>query len=173
MDTRSPEETIAEENPRRHSRAWILALLAVGAVAVVVTALRDDTPPLTAESLSSARARWERQGITDYSIELLKELDGQAPELLRTTVRGGTVTELTIDGRPANRGSYSVDDLFDMIERELEIAGSPEKQPGQPREVTLRALFDGETGVPLVFKRLATDSKSVVVTVKALGVDSE
>ncbi len=142
-----------------------IVLLLIGLVVVMV--LRDDTPLLTPEVYTAARARWERDAYDDYTVDVLKELDRQAPERVQTVVRGGQVTSFRINDRATLlTSSYTIEGLFDMIERELEMAGSGVKQQGQPREVTLRAMFDGKTGIPLVFKRLAANGKSVVLSVK-------
>ena len=54
----------------------------------------------------------------------------------------------------------------------MELADSKERKPGQPGEVALRAVFDTKTGVPLVFKRLAGNGKSVILTVTGFEVHS-
>lgn len=134
--------------------------------------LRDDTPRLTQEAYDAARARWEREAIPDYTLDLLKQLDRVAPERLRTEVQGGKATSLTVnDAAVRTSGTYTVRGLFDIIERELEMADTKERQPGQPSDVALRALFDEETGRPLVFKRLAGRGPSVILTVTSFKVE--
>ncbi len=159
-------ESMPEGRARRVSRPLLLAILALGGVAIVMTTLRDDTPRLTRESCESARALWDQRAITDYAVDVLKELDRQPEERLRTVVRDGQATSLTInDAAVKSSATYTVDGLFDVIERELEMADSKERKPGQPGGVALRAVFDSKTGVPLVFKRLAGSGKSFILTV--------
>ena len=164
-------ESMPEGRARRISRPVLLTMITLGGIAVVMTTLRDDTPRLTLESCESARARWDQRAITDYTVDVLKELDRQPGERLRTVVRDGQATSLTInDAAVLSSATYTVDGLFDLIERELEMADSKEGRPGQPGEVELRAVFDAKTGVPLVFKRLAGNGKSVIVTVTSFEV---
>ena len=144
----------------------VIVLFLIGLV-IVVMVLRDDTPVLAPEVYTVARARWERDAYDDYTVDVLKELDRQAPERVQTIVRGGRVTSFRINDKPMPlTSSYTIEGLFDMIERELEMAESGVKQPGEPREITLRAMFDEKTGIPLIFKRLAANGKSVVLSVK-------
>ncbi len=166
MDTPAPGKPMSEDRGRSIARPLLLAALALGGLAIATATLRDDTPRLTVESYESALARWEQKAITDYTLDVLKELDRQTPERLRTVVRDGQATSLTInDAEVPKNATYTVRGIFDIIERELEMADAEEKQPGQPGDAALRALFDAETGVPLVFKRLAGSGKSVILTV--------
>ena len=156
---------------QKHAARAVLVLVAIVGAALLLNSLRDDTPPLNSRDCDAARAVWERRAIRDYTIELRKELDRQPPETVRTVVRNGRPTSLTIDGAPVtNRDTYTVHGLFELIERELEMAGSSVRQPGQPEHVMLRAVFDSETGVPMVFKRLAGHGRSVVLTVTGFEV---
>ena len=178
MDTTPSGEPMSGDSmsggrSRRISWPLLITVLALGAMALVMTALRDGTPRLTREAYESARALWDRRAITDYTIDVLKELDRQAPERLRTVVRSGQPASLTIDDAAVSKSAtYTVAGLFEMIERELEMAASKARQPGQPGDVALRAVFDEETGVPLVFKRLAGKGRSVIMTVTSFEVES-
>ena len=75
MEAPPSGEPASGDRGRSISRRLLLAVLALGALALATTVLRDDTPRLTRESYASARARWERQAITDYTLDVLKELD--------------------------------------------------------------------------------------------------
>ena len=116
-------------------------LLAAGAVALI--AMRDTTPLLTSADLDAALTRWRSLGIEDYTIEIEKRIDGSANELLTTTVGTGGVTRFQVDGRAPERASdaYTVLGLFDIAERELEMAAAT-PQPGQPAGAVIKARFD-------------------------------
>ncbi len=157
------------------NRKGVLACAAgaviVGAAAGALFALRDRTPILTAETLERAMALWERQAPSDYDITVLKEVDAQPPEVLRTEVRGGKPVHLRVDRNEVPvSGSYAVSGLFDTAERELEMAASREKLPGQPGHAVLKALFHQGLGAPLVLKRIAPNRQSYVIRVERIEV---
>ncbi len=161
-----------ETRPRRRSRVP-LALAAIVAVGFVVAflLLRDATPLLSSADLESARTRWEALAIDSYTIRLHKEAGGAIDETITTVVDAGRPTSMSIDGRDVNppRDSYTLPSLFEIMERELVIAEGRESLPGQPQNPVLKAAFDGKTGVPLVFKRIAS-KRSVFMTVLSVDV---
>ena len=116
-------------------------------------------------------ALWERRAIADYDITVLKELDARPPEILRTEVRGGKPVRLLVDGNEVPvRDSYAIPGLFDAAGRELEMAASREKLPGQPEHAILKAAFHEGLGAPLVLKRIAPNRQSYVLTVERIQV---
>ena len=148
----------------------LLALLA-GLATLLFLLLRDKTPLLTAASLEKARAAWRQNELPDYNITLLKETDVRAPERDITEVRGKKATLLLIDGNPVPvRDSYSILGLFDLMDRELEMASSKAPAAGQPEGALLKAAFHPRLGFPLVFKRIASKRQSVVITVEKLEI---
>ena len=146
-----------------------LTILAAGTIASAVlafVALRDRTPLLTRAALKEAHDRWERTAPPDYDLELVVEVDGVAPQHYKTQVRGRRVALFEQNGRENDGGSeYNVAGLFEWIERDLEMSTRP-PIPGAPVNATLKARFDPQRGYPLVFKRIATDGKSVFIRVE-------
>ena len=143
----------------------VLALLA-GLVALLFVFFRDRTPVLTPEGLERARATWRHHQLLDYDITLLKKTDMRAPERDKTEVRGGKATRLFVDGTSVPvRDAYSIQGLFDLMERELEMASSKPAAPGQPEGAVLKASFHS-LGFPLIFKRIAPKHQSVAITVE-------
>jgi len=146
----------------------ILAAVGVAALLVVVLLLtvRDRTPALTRAAYEEARLRWSRSAMADYDLDLLVEADRLAPQRYRVEVRGGQVTRFEQNGRLDSDGSagaqYTVPALFEVIERELEMAAGP-TVPGAPVGSVLRGEFDPERGYPLVFKRIARRGQSTFI----------
>ena len=145
-------------------------VIIVGIATVLIN--RDATPYVSRQTFEAARDKWNQAGITTYELLVDKQLDGRPLEQVRTLVEDGVVKAFYInDGQIEDvRDSYSAEGLFDIVERELEMLNGEEQQPGQPKGVMLRAEFDDETGLPVIFKRLSINSKSVFLTVKKLFV---
>ena len=155
--------------PGRHrlTRRWFswqwLPWYALALVLVVIFALmwmfRQNVPVLTSDSLADARTRWIAARISDYEMLVLMKASGLKPSEVRVTVRGGRAIELTLNGEPASSGApslYTVDGLFELLDRELELASRPvqpasESQQDRP---IVRACFDSATGVPQHFLRV-------------------
>jgi hypothetical protein len=155
-------------------------LLLVGAAGfALLLLLRPNTPPLARADYERAERLWAAQNLEDYSVRVLKERDRLAPELFTTTVRGHKATQLLMDGTPLiAKPTYTVDGLFEIIQREVEMLEDSQevgaaKIEGGPEGVVLRARFHPELGLPLVFKRLATNEKSFVLTVEELAVPDQ
>jgi hypothetical protein len=128
--------------------------------------LRDRTPVLEVRTLEEARARWERNGVSDYDLDIVQEPDARPAERLLVEVRGGRAVRLLRDGKPVDtRDAYTVPGLFGIIEREVEMATASSPSEGAPRNAVLKALFDDELGYPALFKRLAP-RRSLVITVE-------
>jgi hypothetical protein len=79
--------------------------------------------------------------------------------LLYVEVRGGEVVKHTNNGRTPARRSWdywSVEGMFDAMERELEISSDDVAASDRgASQMVLRALFDPQYGYPRVFRRLA------------------
>ena len=146
--------------------------MGIGVVFIVTAMIACDRPPeLTSEEFEAARGRWEQQAYADYTVVVRKDLDGQASERIKTVVERHAVKSLEINDRElAIVESYTIDGLFEIIERELEMLGAKEKQPGQPAGAKLSARFDPATGIPTTFNRVATNGKSFFLSVEAVEV---
>lgn len=154
-------------------RLLLLAVMALGAGAglLLLLLLSDPTPILDPAALPRARDRWKGRGIVDYDITVLAETDARPAERVRTEVRAGKAVRLLRNGQPVDlRDAYTVDGLFGLIEREVEMAAAkgPGATGGAPRGAKLKASFHETLGVPMVFKRLAPNRLSLVITVERL-----
>jgi hypothetical protein len=148
-------------------------LVAVIGLAAIIAAsaflvLRDRTPPLTRELLAARKAQWKSQGLLDYRIRYTIRIEAQGTtQDCDVLVRAGAVASFRLDGdpRPANE-HYSVDGLFDILERELEmVEGKGGAAQGLPQGTSLKARFDERRGLPLEFKRIAPRRKSTFLHV--------
>jgi hypothetical protein len=133
--------------------------------------LSDSTPVLDPDALARARDRWRNRAIMDYKITVLAETDARPAERIETEVHAGRAVRLFRNGQAVDlRDAYTVDGLFGLIEREVEMASA--KEPGQasgaPRGAKLRASFHEDLGVPMVFKRLAPKRLSLIIRVEGL-----
>lgn len=121
------------------------SLLVVGSAVVVFVLARVPMSPLTLEALEAARTKWRQTGITDY--DLTYDMAGGT---YTVRVRAGRVVTLTRDGelttshRPVD---FTVDGLFDTLERELDLLDNPNSPfGGDPSTILLRVRFDHERG---------------------------
>jgi hypothetical protein len=148
--------------PRRRLRASDVAVGgAVGGllmfVALVVVSRRQATPPLTVESLETARRRWEANGPGDYWMDIV--VTGRQASRYHVEVRGGKPVGVLRNDRPIARRNWpywSVPGLFDVIEHDVDCAEDPTRgfgaRPGS--RAVLRADFDPQRGYPRKFERL-------------------
>ncbi len=96
------------------------------AVIVAVPYLPGRTEPVTRERLAAARVLWESAAIADYDLEL--EFSGVQPGKYHVKVRGGTVAELTLDGKPTNSNApeyFTIDGLFQTLDEYLDHCENP------------------------------------------------
>jgi len=150
---------------------WGLIALPLALIGIFL-ALRDSTPNVNVEACAAARAAWSQRGIADYTVAVLKEADTLGSERFVTDVRNGRATAVTLDGAPLPAtDTYSVAGLFDTIERELEMAASAVKEPGQPEDTLLKARFHDKLGLPLVFKRLTPNGQSFLLSIEEFRAD--
>jgi hypothetical protein len=165
-----PSRAAAGTPRRRRARLIIVAALALGAVAVVFFMLRDPTPVLDPAALAAARERWRARGLQDYDITVAVETDARPAETMKTEVRAGRAVRLLRNGQPVDlRDAYTVEGLFDIMGREVEMARAKETGArGAPRGAKLRASFHETLGVPAVFKRLASGRMSLVITLERI-----
>lgn len=158
------------------SRILVLLLTAALGAAIVVAAVllitRDRTPILTQEKLEEARARWREAGPRDYDLRLLKRADRLEPEEFDIEVRDRRVTSLERNGTPLptqRKSAYSIDGLFDIMQRELEMAAETNPTEGARSRALLRARFDDRRGIPVVFKVFARNGTSFELLVLELA----
>ncbi len=165
MSQKPPGE---DHRARRSRLGWGLAAGVFIVALLIVFLRRDTTPLLDAAQLRDAQARWSDARLTDYSIDLLKKIDRQSEERVSTRVEDSRAVEMRVnDVQMPVRDSYTVDGLFDMIEREQEMATASTNTPGQPVRATLKVRFDPATGTPIEFRRLAPQ-RSFFLTVEQI-----
>jgi hypothetical protein len=170
MKRRIPTGSIPGSGPHQRRRGLYIVggvILAVGAA--LLLSLRDNTPLLSAADLDSALTRWEKNLLPNYDITVHKQSDTLGTEDLKTEVRQGEAHRLFLNGAEiAPNDSYTVSGLFELIARELEMRRAPEPRPGQPTDSLLKGRFHETLGLPLVFKRIAANRQSYVLTVKEI-----
>jgi hypothetical protein len=148
-------------------------LALAGGTVAAVWALRRSVPLLDAATLEGHQRRWQERPLLDYDMALNVHNDGQEIDRHRVEVRAGALVAQTLNGAPRATGdsSYTIEGLFRILERELEMAAEP-RRDGTTGHTTLRARFDQDLGVPLVFKRLTTldDRRSTSIEVEEISV---
>jgi hypothetical protein len=132
---------------------------------------REKLPLLEAADLEKNHDIWRGHHMEDYDLKLRSEKDRLPVESFAAEVRGGKVTRLALNGNvlPQPSAAYSVEGLFDVLRRELEMAEEAEHAPGARTGAVLRCRFHPELGLPLDFKAIARQGKSFQITVEELG----
>lgn len=145
-------------SPWRRWYVWLPWVLAIATLVATFWLLRWPTEPLTAEKLAAARAKWSAAGTRDYRFLIELNSPGSAWRL-NVTVRNGRLWETKAFGAgdrpevtPSDPDAYTIEGLFDLLERELEMAGTPAPD-GSPPATMLRVAFDQELGFPTDFIR--------------------
>jgi hypothetical protein len=151
----------ASEPPRSHQRVlWIWIAASISLVAAVLLALElfvaRRLPELTLARLEAARELWERSRPQGYDLDL--EILGERPGPVHVEVRGGEVTEVTINGRAPSahtRHTWTVDGQFNTLEQELLLAEDPvhQMQAKAGTSLRLRCDFDPQYGYPREYQR--------------------
>lgn len=155
------------------SRSKPLPATAVAVIALIVVGLilfaifRDRTPPLTRETLETQRRRWAEAQIESYSLELTVQVGSQPPREYELEVENGRVVSFTMEGVPSVRGeAYTVEGIFEIMDRELTMLEGGPGEPGIPEALALRAEFDQETGLPRAFTRIAARNQSFFIRIR-------
>lgn len=154
--------------PKKHIRAAIVTLTALLVLAICFVALRDRTPILTRTKLEERWKQWRTLRVPSYTLTLTVERDKSAAEKYEVYVRENEVESFSINGqqRP-NNSSYSIDGLFAILDRELEITEGKDKQTGSTlRNALLKAVFDEKYAFPQNFKRIAGKGQSCFIRVE-------
>lgn len=127
---------------------------ALGALAV----RRAPLDILTPAGLESARRQWAASGPPSYDLDLLVRADRLEDGRFALMVRDGRTVSLLRNGLPTTGAEegYSVPALFDMLEREIELAGEPQRGFGAPAgyRAYLRVRFDPALGLPIHYRRV-------------------
>lgn len=135
----------------------LLGTLITGGFLLVVGVLvfRQTVPQLSQAEFDVAVQRWKDHGPASYDCEIL--IFGNRPGDVSVQVRGGQVVKMVRDGEvpKARRAwdAWSVEGMFDTIERELEMAEHPPQTLGGSSLPTLYARFDSQLGYPQIFRR--------------------
>jgi hypothetical protein len=153
-----PKDDRQDRFRRRLFLIWGLAFIAC--VATVALALEvfvaRRLPELTIERLEEARTKWEQAAPRSYDLDL--EILGERPGPVHVEVRGGEVTNVTINGwTPPLRTwrTWTVEGQFDTLEQELLLAEDPVHQMQTKAGVSLRLRceFDSQYGLPRAYQR--------------------
>lgn len=159
-----------------HPVLWFL----VGGGAVLLCALglslllRDRTPVLTRDNLQENFRTWRKNRFASYELDLSKEADRMDRESFHVTVRSGKVVRLVHNGNEVPPNTYySIEGLFDLLRRELDMAEDTEPESGQRHDAMVKAAFQGELGFPVVIKVFASEGQSFVLRVEELRVPDE
>jgi hypothetical protein len=154
--------------------AAVGVMLTVAAIVVaMIVSRRHATPALTVERLKAASDRWQRDGLTDYIMDLT--VTGRQASRYHVEVRGGKPSLVLRNDRPTAKRSWhywTVPGLFDVLEHDMDCADDPTRgfgaRPGS--QAVLRAEFDAR-GVPRKFERLILGEPQLDMTweVKSIG----
>lgn len=160
-------------------RLWRVSIISAGigiviGLAILWLMIREPMTALTPENLEAARAKWAAADITGYDMILETRPPGRSePMRFDVQVRHGRVANVLQDGEAADTHEpeiYAVDGLFDMLERELDLARSPDN-PFQASggKVFQRVRFHDELGYPERYLRVVGGSnRNSAFTVIAL-----
>jgi hypothetical protein len=140
---------------------WILTavVLLLLAVAVLIwAATRPDMRDLTPELLAQAQQQWADAGIESYDVSFQLNASGfTTPSRFEVRVRAGRPIEILRNGRPvsADPESYTIEGLFDIIERELDMSRDPTSPLASVSGKTfLRVRFNDRFGYPEQYLRV-------------------
>jgi uncharacterized protein DUF6174 len=148
---------------RGNSSRWktaVAVMVAVAAIAVsgIMKIRSAAVPELTDAALEAAEKLWDTNGPASYDMEI--EIGGVQAGTVQIEVRNKEVTAMQRDGiTPKQRRTWdvwSVPGMFEMIERELQLAADPEHEMQAASGTKLRLLceFDPKLGYPRQFQRI-------------------
>ncbi len=143
---------------RRRLRArWLLALALSFAALTALVARRDGLRELRADDLGRAQQLWERSLLRSYSAQVEVRADRLEAGHFEIDVRDGEVTRAVQNGIPASGSgaAYTIDGLFAILRREIELAAEPDKGFGAPAgyRAYLRVRFHPRWGYPERYRR--------------------
>jgi hypothetical protein len=136
--------------------ALIGVVVTAGFLLVVgVLVFRQTVPRLSQSEFDAAVKRGRQNGPANYNCDIV--IFGNRPGMVQVEVRGGQVQKMMRDGMvPKARrtwDAWTVEGMFDTIERELEIVRHPEQTVGGSSPPVLYAKFDDQSGYPEIFRR--------------------
>jgi hypothetical protein len=108
--------------------------------------------------VAQARQMWNAHGPHSYDLDLLVRADRLDDGRFSVAVRADKVASITRNGLASTgvEEGYTVPALFDLLERELELARQPESGFGAPAgyRAYLRVRFDPNLGFPTRYRRI-------------------
>ena len=155
----SPVPPASRRRPRLKVLAWgvvLGAMLAIGAIVVLLLLARDPTPRLTTAALQAAKNRWEANGPESYDVDVVTS--GAQVGHYHVEVRNGLPTAVAREGRPPPRrvwDVWTVPGMFDTLDRELENAeqGAQGFGAAAGSRAVMRCVFDEQFGYPRLYNR--------------------
>ena len=143
---------------RRLPIPLVLAGACLLGILSAVVVRREPLAELTPVRLENARASWSARGPRSYALDLLVRADRLEDGHFALVVRDGRVASLLRNGLPSTGAEegYSIPALFDMLQRELELAAEPQAGFGAPEgyRAYLRVRFHPRFGYPETYRRI-------------------
>jgi len=134
--------------------AWLAILTVIG---VVISWRSQPLPPLTADRLDSAWARWQANDLANYNIQV--EVSGPQAATYRVEIRDRQVVLASRNGYPLKTqrtlGTWSVPGMFDTVEVDLDRRDAGAASSATQTSPTLRlcCVFDQQYGFPSQYRR--------------------
>jgi hypothetical protein len=155
---------------RRRPPVWVLAVACVLGILAGIVARRESLPELTPEGLQRARSAWSARGPRSYDLEVLVHADRLEDGRFEVRVRDGSLLSTQRNGLATTgvEEGYTIPALFDMLEREIELAATPQAGLGAPGgyRAYLRVRFHPQLGYPIKYRRVVGGaSNGVEITV--------
>ncbi|WP_254507291.1 DUF6174 domain-containing protein [Anatilimnocola floriformis] len=140
---------------------WLLAGLLVGGIVTLMVMrnrVADPLPELKPADFYAARAKWEKNELPNYDIEV--QVTGTQGATYRVQVREGKAIAAWRNDKPLLQertfSTWSVRGMFGTISRDidhLERRAAGKSEQSTPR-LTLRGEFDAKTGYPARYRRI-------------------
>ncbi len=137
------------------------------AVLLAFISCGERLPPLTRAILEANHQTWLAHKLHNYDLDLVVTGTGlEEAETVHVEVRADSVARAERGGTPmtGNVSSYTVDGLFETLERECELATDKPEALGAPAgyRAYLQARFDPNLGYPLHYRRMVGGSNHKV-----------
>jgi hypothetical protein len=148
------QHTKMPSSQKNKSIFWIITVLVL--VAGTILCFRRPGQPLTTDLLDTARNRWKKGGVTQYSLTL--KVTGSNEGLHEIEVKDSQVVRMSIDGTPVPQhvwAFWNVEGMFQFMADELSRREQPKATYGveNAKQVLLRAKFNAQYGYPERFMR--------------------